>query len=65
MRILGLPTTDSYKVAAATLEHASYRPGGIPQGHNWRTAAKLIDSDLIAGIKIDWDEVADSGQIEY
>ena len=64
IKILGLTVTDSYQVAAETLGNAGYRKDGIPQGHNWRTAAKLSDADLIAGITIDFDALADS-RIEY
>ena len=65
MKLAGLAMVDGYGVAANSLETAGYRADGIPQGHNWRTAAKLTDADLIAGITIDFDELAESGQIEY
>ena len=45
MKLAGLATVDSYEVAATALETAGYRKDGIPQGHNWRTAAKLTDGD--------------------
>lgn len=64
LRILGLAATDSYKVAATSLENAGYRPDGIPQGHTYRTAAKLSDADLTAGITIDYAAMADS-RIEW
>lgn len=66
MKLAGLGTVDSYEVAATTLEIAGYRKDGIPQGHNWRTAAKLTDSELMAGITIviDFDDLAAS-RIEY
>ena len=64
MKLAGLSTVDDYQVAATALENAGYRKDGIPQGHNWRTAAKLSDVDLIAGIKIDFEALADS-RIEY
>ena len=66
MKLAGLGTVDSYEVAATALETAGYRKDGIPQGHNWRTAAKLTDSELMAGITIviDFDDLAAS-RIEY
>ena len=64
MKLAMLGTVDDYQVAATALETAGYRKDGIPQGHNWRTAAKLTDADLIAGITIDLDALADS-RIEY
>ena len=64
MKLAGLGTVDDYQVAATALETAGYRKDGIPQGHNWRTAAKLTDADLIAGITIDFDALSDS-RIEY
>jgi hypothetical protein len=64
MKLAGLVTVGSYQVAATALETAGYRKDGIPQGHNWRTAAKLNDADLIAGITIDFNVLADS-RIEY
>ena len=66
MKLAGLGTVDSYEVAATALEIAGYRKDGIPQGHNWRTAAKLTDSELMAGIAIviDFDDLAAS-RIEY
>ena len=63
MKLAGLATVDSYEVAATALETAGYRKDGIPQGHNWRTAAKLTDADLIAGITIDFDAL--DSRIEY
>lgn len=64
LELLGLPSANSYQAAARSLETIA-RPDGIPQGHNWRTAAKLSDAELIAGIKIDWEELAESGKVEY
>lgn len=64
MKLAGLAIVNSYGVAANALETAGYRKDGIPQGHNWRTAAKLSDADLIARITIDFDALADS-RIEY
>jgi hypothetical protein len=64
MKLAGLATVESYEASATALETAGYRKDGIPQGHNWRTAAKLTDADLIAGIRIDFDALADS-RIEY
>ena len=66
MKLAGLGTVDDYQVAATALETAGYRKDGIPQGHNWRTTAKLTDSELMAGITIviDFDDLAAS-RIEY
>jgi hypothetical protein len=66
MKLAGLASVDSYEVAAVALETAGYRKDGIPQGQTWRTAAKLSDADLIAGITIviDFDDLAAS-RIEY
>ena len=66
MKLAGLATVDSYGVAAIALETAGFRKDGIPMGHNWRTAAKLTDSELLAGITIviDFDDIAAS-RIEY
>ena len=61
--LLSLPATDSYQAAARSLETIA-RPDGIPQGHNWRTAAKLSDAELIAGIMLstDYDDDGDTGE---
>jgi hypothetical protein len=64
LKLMGLPATDSYKTAAKSLEAAWCRPDGIPHGCTWRTAASLTDAALIAGIKIDYEAMADS-KIEY
>lgn len=64
MKLAGLGTVDSYEAAKSALETAGYRKDGIPQGHNWRTAAKLSDAELMSGITIDFDALADS-RIEY
>lgn len=64
MKLAGIGTVDGYQAAATALETAGYRKDGMPQGHNWRTASKLSDADLIAGITIDFDALADS-RIEY
>jgi hypothetical protein len=64
IKLVGLGAVDGYQAAATALETAGYRKDGIPQGHNWRTAASLTDADLIAGITIDFDALADS-RIEY
>jgi hypothetical protein len=60
LEILKLAPTSDYQVAAKTLERAGYLPQGIPVGHSWRTAAKLSDADLIAGITVDYKALADS-----
>jgi len=60
LALLGLAPTSDYQVAAKTLDNAGYLPQGIPGGHTWRTAAKLSDAELIAGIKVDYEALADS-----
>lgn len=64
LKLMGLPATDNYQTAAKSLEAAWCRPDGIPQGCTWRTAASLTDAALIAGIKVDYESMADS-KIEY
>ena len=66
MKLAGLATVDSYEVAATALETAGYRKDGIPVGQTWRTAARLTDAELLAGITIviDFDDLAAS-RIEY
>ena len=51
IKLLELTETDDYQIAAATLENAGYRRDGIPAGQTWRTAAKMADSELMAGLK--------------
>lgn len=64
MKLMGIQAADSYQSAAAALEAAFCRPDGIPQGCTWRTAAALSDAELIAGIKVDYEAMADS-KIEW
>ena len=65
MKLAGLATVDNYQAAATALETAGYRKDGIPQGHNWRTAAKLSDSDLMAAIILSDEEIFGRERIEY
>ena len=51
MRLLGLPAVDGYDAAATSLEAAGCYRDGVPMGQTWRTAAKLSDADLLAGLK--------------
>lgn len=63
MNLLGLTMADGYHATAAVLEAAGYYRDGIPARHTWRTAAKLSDADLIAGLKQIYD--ADPPYVEY
>jgi len=51
MELLGLASVDGYSEAASALEAAGCYRDGIPAGQTWRTAAKLSDADLVAGIR--------------
>lgn len=51
MKLAGLMSVEGYEAAAAALESAGFIRDGIPAGQTWRSAAKLSDADLIAGIK--------------
>ena len=51
MELLGLASVDGYSEAASALEAAGCCRDGIPAGQTWRTAAKLSDADLVAGIR--------------
>jgi len=42
---------DSYFYAAEALASAGYERDGIPAGQTWRTAAKLTDAALLAGVR--------------
>ena len=65
MKIAGLTRVDTYEAAAFALKTARYRRDGIPQGHNWRTAAKLSDADLLAAIVLSDEEIFGRERIEY
>jgi len=47
---LGLPAVDGYDAAATSLEAVGCYRDGMPAGQTWRTAAKLSDADLLAGL---------------
>jgi len=51
MELAGLAPVDGYNAAATALEAASYYRDGLPAGQTWRTAAKLSDAALLAGVK--------------
>lgn len=61
--ILGLSAYETYDHAAAALEANGYRKDGIPMGLKFRDAAKLSDTRLIAGIKL--EHPAGDERIEY
>ena len=65
MKLAGLTTVDTYEAAASALETARYRKDGVPQGHTWRTAAKLSDADLLAAIVLSDEEIFGRERIEY
>ena len=50
MRLLGLPAVDGYDAAATSLEAVGCYRDGMPAGQTWRTAAKLSEADLLAGL---------------
>ena len=50
MNLLGLPAVDGYDAAATSLEAVGCYRDGMPAGQTWRTAAKLSDADLLAGL---------------
>lgn len=56
MSLLGLAVGDSYEAAALALENAGYRRDGIPAGQTWRSAAKMTNNDLLAGIVVSEEE---------
>jgi len=47
---MGLPAVDGYDAAATSLEAVGCYRDGMPAGQTWRTAAKLSDADLLAGL---------------
>ena len=51
LALVGIPQVDEYRQAAQALEAAGYQPDGIPAGQTWRSAAKLNDAELLAGLK--------------
>lgn len=51
MDLLSLAPVDGYQEAAKALEAIGCWADGIPQGQTWRTAAKLVDAELLAGIR--------------
>ena len=51
MSLLGLAQVDGYDAAATSLEAVDCYRDGVPMGQTWRTAAKLNDADLLAGLR--------------
>jgi len=45
--VLGLSSASDYNSAASALENAGFPSDGVPAGHNWRTAKKLNDDELL------------------
>ena len=56
MGLLALASVDGYKEAGEALEAVDCYYDGIPAGHNWRSAAKLSDANLLVGIKKVYDD---------
>jgi hypothetical protein len=56
MDLLGLAPVDGYDAAATALKTAGCYRDGIPAGQTWRTASKLSDAALLAGIKQVYDD---------
>ena len=56
MVLLSLVPVDVYEAAAAALEAVDCYRDGVPAGMTWRAAAKISDSDLLAGLKRAEDE---------
>jgi hypothetical protein len=61
--LAGITTADNYSAASEALVEAGFSGSGVPAGGTWRTAAKLIDEQLVAATKIDRNlrESADYG----
>jgi hypothetical protein len=53
LTLVGLAPAATYDAAATALDAANFRRDGIPTGHTWRSAAKLSDAELLAGITLD------------
>lgn len=51
MSLLGIAPVDGYDAAATSLEAVGCYRDGIPMGQTWRTAAKLSDTELLAGLR--------------
>lgn len=47
LSLLSLSASDSID-AQQRLQAAGFEPDGVPQGHTWRTAARLSDAELLA-----------------
>lgn len=54
---------ENYIEATEALTNAGYRGDAIPKGATWRSAGKLSDAELIAGIKS--VEMSGDERIEY
>lgn len=50
--LLNITIRDSYMYAAETLKAAGVNETGIPAGHDWRSASKLSDSELLAKLTV-------------
>lgn len=53
MTVLGIAfdVNDSHETASRKLEAVNVPGDGIPFGHDWRSAKKLSDPDLVAELK--------------
>ena len=58
--LLGLTHDGTYASAARALDTLFVSSDGLPADHTWRSAAKLGDAELVAGLTGDRD-----GRAEY
>jgi hypothetical protein len=52
LKVRGLGVATTYEQAAAILENALLPRDGVPDGHTWRSAAKLSDQELSALLQL-------------
>ena len=52
LKIRGLGVVSTYEQAAQILENALLPRDGVPDGHTWRSAAKLSDQELSALLQL-------------
>ena len=52
LNVMGLGTASGYEQAAQILEDALLPRDGVPDGHTWRSAAKLSDQELSALLQL-------------
>ena len=56
MCLLHLELVDGYEEAGEALKAVDCYYNGLPAGYSWRAAAKLSNAELLAGLKIAYDE---------